>query len=291
MSPAPPAAPRPDPLGAWSVALGQWAIPDDLLAAAQDDPWAMGGAVYRERAHAAAAAAREPQAVDDRSRAVALEALAALPGGRGTVLDVGAGAGAAGLALASRLTRLTGIDRSTPLLDALLAEARDAAVEAQVIPGRWPELAEAIPVHDVVTCHHVLYDVPDIAPFATALAAHARRRVVLELSLRHPLAWTNPLWLHFHGITRPERPTVDDAVAALRALGLAPAVVRWERPVEPGAIDVAATRARRNLCLAPEREPEVAEVLARLVEAGELTSGPAVGRRAVATIWWDTPSS
>jgi SAM-dependent methyltransferase len=290
MSPLPPAAPRPDPLGAWSVALGEWAIPDDLLATAQDDPWAVGGAVYRERAHAAAAATREPQAVDDRSRAVALEALAALPGGRGTVLDVGAGAGAAGLALASRLTRLTGIDRSAPLLDALLAEARGAGVEAQAIPGRWPEVAEAIPVHDVVTCHHVLYDVPDLAPFVTALAAHARRRVVVELSLRHPLAWTNPLWLHFHAIVRPERPTVDDALAALRELGIAPSITRWERESEPASVEAAATRARRNLCLPPSREAEVAEVITRLVASGELTGGPALGGRTVATIWWDTPS-
>ncbi len=82
---------------------------------------------------------------------------------------------------------------------------------------------------------------------------------------------------------------MDDAVAALGALGLEPSVTRWERESEPASIEVAAARARRNLCLPPNREPEVARVIARLVASGELTGGPALGRRAVATIWWDTP--
>ncbi len=287
----PPPEPASDPVAAWGAALERWAIPDELRRAAVDDPWSMGGAVYRERAHAAAVAAHTHGTSPDRSRDAALAALAALPGGAGSVLDVGAGAGAAGLALATRVTRLTGVDRNATLLAALQEEAAAIGVVTQVIEGRWPDVAPAVEPHDVVTCHHVLYDVGAIAPFVGALTTHARKRVVIEISRRHPLAWINPLWDHFHGMTRPEHPTMDDAVAAIRALGLAPTVTTWERAAEPASIEAAAARARRNLCLAPDREPEVADVIARLVAAGSIDAGPAVGRRAVATIWWEAPAA
>jgi SAM-dependent methyltransferase len=288
---SPPHGPSANPVTAWRGALERWAIPDDLLRAAVDDPWAMGGDIYRERAHAAALTARTPDAIGDRSREAALEALAALRDGAGSVLDVGAGAGAAGLSLGSRLTRLTGVDRNPGLLAALLEEARALGIPARAVEGRWPDVARDVDIHDVVVCHHVLYDVPDLAPFVHALTSHARRRVVVEISQRHPLAWTNPLWRHFHGITRPDRPTPDDAAAALRALGLSPVVVRWERAAEPASVAAAAERARRNLCLPPAREGEVADVIATLVASGDIDAGPAVGRRAVATIWWDAPAS
>ncbi len=134
------------PIAAWSEALGRWAIPDAFLAKATDDPWAVGGALYRERAHAAAGAAREPRAVADRS----------------PVLEV------------------------------------------------------------------------------------------------------------------------------LRALGLDPSVIAWERASEPASLEAAGSRARRNLCLAPDREAAVAEAIARLVASGDLVSSPTLARRVVATIWWNT---
>jgi hypothetical protein len=37
----------------------------------------------------------------------------------------------------------------------------------------------------------------------------------------------NPLWSHFYGIDRPERPTAWDAVAIAEALGLAPRAEIW----------------------------------------------------------------
>lgn len=287
----PPAEPSIDPAAAWGEALGRWAIPDAVRRAAVDDPWSMGGGVYRDRAHAAALAAGDPGATDDRSRDAALEALGALPAGKGSVLDVGAGAGAAGLALASRLTRLTGVDRNPSLLATLREEADALGISADTVEGRWPDVAPTIGLYDVVTSHHVLYDVPDIGPFVDALTAHARERVVVEISQHHPLAWTNPLWEHFHGITRPERPTVDDALAVLEARGLAPTLTRWDRPAEPVSMEAAAERARRNLCLPAHREPEVAAVITRLVRTGAIDAGPAVGRRAVATLWWEPPGA
>jgi hypothetical protein len=44
--------------------------------------------------------------------------------------------------------------------------------------------------------------------------------VVVEITGRHPQAWMNDLWLRFHGIVRPEGPRAEDAVAALKELGV-----------------------------------------------------------------------
>jgi SAM-dependent methyltransferase len=285
----PPAEPAPDPFVAWSEALRSWEIPSEIIDRATEPPWAMGDAIYVERARTAAAIGRGRDGEADPSRAAALEALAANPEGTGSVLDVGAGAGAAGLALAARCTRLTAVDRNERLLATLREEAAALDLPATTLAGRWPELARRVAVHDVAVCHHVLYDVPDLAPFLGALAEHARRRVVIEISARHPLAWVNPLWLRFHGIRRPERPSADDAVAAVHALGAVPSVRRWTRPTDAPSLEAAVTRARRNLCLPPEREPEVAAAIEDLRAAGRLTGGPASPERAVVTIWWDPP--
>ncbi len=278
-----------DPLAAWARALAAWAIPDALLSRATDNPWSAGAAPYRERAQAAAAIGRLPDAGDDVSRTVALDALAALPGGAGSVLDVGAGAGAAGLALARRATRLTGVDRNAPLLAELATRARAIGLDARLVEGPWPEAASGVPAHDVVVSHHVLYDVADIGPFIRAIAERAHARVVLEISREHPLAWTNPLWRRFHGIARPERPTLDDALAALGCLGIEPQVRRWERPRAADTLATAADRARRNLCLPPDREPEVAAAIEELAAGGRLPGAPLAETRPVATIWWDAP--
>lgn len=276
-----------DPVAAWGGALASWAIPPELLSAAVDDPWSAGEAPYRDRAEAAAALAELPDAGGDPSRSAALEALAALPGGRGSVLDVGAGAGAAGFAVSARATRLTAVEPNGALLGALRARATEMGLPLETLQGRWPEISAEVDLHDIALSHHVCYDVPAIGPFLRALTDRARHRVVLEVSAQHPLSWVNPLWLRFHGIRRPERPTADDLVAVLRALGFAPSVSRWERPLGGSSLEAAVDRARRNLCLPREREREVAAAMEELIAAGELRGGPVGTLRQVATIWWD----
>jgi hypothetical protein len=141
----------------------------------------------------------------------------------------------------------------------------------------------------VVTCHHVLYNVPGLEPFILALSAAARRRVVAEVTAVHPLAALNTLWLTFHGIRRPEGPTADDLIAILSAMGLSPGEERWRRP----AADDYATFAdlvevtRRRLCLPPGR---AAEVAAALEQAGVDPAHPAdlgSSGRELVTIWWN----
>jgi SAM-dependent methyltransferase len=234
------------------------------------------------RRRAEIAAATEPTASLRR-------ALDALPE-HGEVLDVGVGGGAASLPLAPRAAKVTGVDGSAGMLEAFREAAAAAGVEAVALLGSWPEVEADAPHADVVVCNHVLYNVKDLEPFVRALDAHARHRVVIELTASHPLAWMNDLWERFHALGRPDAPTADDAFDALHELGFD---ARREDEVRPPRAAGFADRAdalsliRRRLCLPPGNDPELADALGdRLVEHGGLWSaGP--GEQPVVTLWWD----
>jgi SAM-dependent methyltransferase len=237
----------------WREQLDGWAIPTEILAAAPESPWQFPVGLFRSRARRAGS---RPVTPSNREAARFL-----LPGG--SVLDVGAGGGAASLPLAGVAGRLVGVDESADMVAAFLAAAEAAGVPAEGVQGRWPEVAARVAPADVVVCHHVLYNVADLAPFADALTGHARRRVVVELTERHPLVGLGPLWRRFHGLERPAGPGADDAVAALEALGPEVARQDWESRDRFGFDDfdelVAFTR--RRLCLPARRDPEVAAAL------------------------------
>ena len=209
-----------DAVARWRSALESWAIPPEILARAPESPWTLAPDTFVARARRQVA---EPSGESyDRG-------MEALPPG-GSVLDVGAGAGAASLPLAGRAARLTGVDTNRSLLDTFAALASDRGVDVETVVGAWPDCAGSVSVADVVVCHHVLYNVANLAPFVTALSAYARKRVVVEISATHPMAPWNPLWQRFYGLERPHRPTATDAVDAIAELGFGPHLSRWERP-------------------------------------------------------------
>ncbi|MHB1535014.1 MAG: methyltransferase [Acidimicrobiales bacterium] len=187
-------------------------------------------------------------------------ALDALGGsGGGTVLDVGCGGGAAGLALVPPAVALTGVDESAAMLAALAEAAAEREVACHTVEGRWPDVALSVDPADVVVCHHVVYNVADVVPFLVALSDHARRAVVVELTESHPAGALNPLWERFWGLARPTGPTADDFVEVVHDLGYRPVVRRETRPPRRAAMDRAGyvAFARRRLCLPAERDPEV----------------------------------
>jgi SAM-dependent methyltransferase len=254
----------------WAQALATWAIPDELLARAPRSPWGFDPAVFRGLSEAALARAEDSPS-DARARA-------ALPVG-GSLLDVGAGAGAASLRLHDAAGAITAVDPSTPLLDALSSAAEEVGVPVRTIAGSWPESADAAGRADVVVCHHVLYNVPDLAPFITALDRAARRLVVVELTDQHPLAWMHPLWLRLHDLERPTGPTADDALAVLAEVGISPEVERWHRSYAGGhGLDHGSVeRVAQRLCLPPARHDELRAALA---------AHPPPEGRDVITVWW-----
>jgi SAM-dependent methyltransferase len=266
-----------EPLARWRAELDAWAIPEEILAAAPESPWGFPVGLFRVRAERAAAT-RTPSN---------LEALRWLPPG-GTVLDVGAGGGAASLPLAGRAGRLVAVDESAGMAEAFLVAAAKAGVDAEAVTGRWPEVAGRVGPAEVVVCHHVFYNVADLAPFAAALTGHARRRAVVELTDRHPLVAMAPLWRRFHGLERPAGPSADDAAAALRSLGLDLERQDWESEPRTGfdRLEDLVAFTRRRLCLPADRDPEVE---AALLEAGaRQVDGcwAAGGSRRLATLSW-----
>jgi SAM-dependent methyltransferase len=267
----------------WSEALARWAVPDDILAAAGRSPWGHPVARFAARADAEV---RAPSGASFERAVEGLEAAEAELGRPGTVLDVGAGAGAASLPLLPWASAVTAVDTEPDMLAAFVERAQVLAarpdsepVRVRTVEGSWPECAAEAGVADVVVCHHVLFNVADIAPFVAALTAAARTRVVVEVPPLHPLTWLNPLWQKFHGLDRPDTPSVDDLVAVLHEADVrALTVDRWVRAeaetLAPGERVALVTR---RLCLPPEREPEVAVQLA--------DQPPAELRRIVTLTW------
>lgn len=254
----------------WQSQLEAWAIPEEVLAKAPASPWELSPEMF-VRATDVALSQLEPTPSQHR----ALEAL----GRGGSVLDVGAGAGAASIPLAPPADRLVAVDERRAMLDAFAEAAGSRGLRHEEILGRWPDVAGSVAPASVVVCHHVLYNVAHLAPFLLALDAHAERRVVVELSDAHPHAGLNPLWRSIHGIERPGGPHAEDAAELGRALGLHVSVERWESPHRFGDAPPEERLAftRRRLCVGPEHDETI---LAYLREQGDRP-------RTTVTLWWD----
>lgn len=263
----------------WRRELAGWAIPEEIVAAAPESPWGFPPELFRRRTERAPA---EPSA----ATRVALDAL----GTGGDLLDVGVGGGATSLPLAAVATTITGVDESADMLAAFLASAREAGVPAAAVEGRWPEASPGAPEADVVVCGHVLYNVGDLEPFVRALDAHARRRVVIEITSAHPLGWMRDLWRRFYGLERPAGPTAGLAAEAIGELGIEVTREDEARVPRSGGFERredAIAFIRRRLCLTADRDADVVDALGdRLTQRDGLwSSGPA--EHEIATLWWD----
>ena len=274
-----PGADLPDLLARWRADLEAWAIPERITAAVTESPWVLPRQVFARRADRVSAAPSGPS----------FERAWAALDPPGIVLDVGSGAGAACLPLLPRTTSLTAVDADADMLDQLSQRAAAGGVAARMVLGRWPDTAAQAGPADVVTCHHVLYNVAEVAPFVTALTDSARRVVVAEMTAQHPLVSLNDLWLKFHGLRRPVSPTAADVIEILTVMGLRPGHEAWRRPGgrDHAGFDELVDVTRRRLCLPPGRAAEVAEAL---VESGVDPEHPVdlgSSGREVVTIWWD----
>jgi 2-polyprenyl-3-methyl-5-hydroxy-6-metoxy-1,4-benzoquinol methylase len=268
-----------DLLSQWREDLAAWAIPGHITAGAADSPWVLPRQVFARRADRLRLSPGGP------SFERAWEALDP----PGSVLDVGSGAGAACLPLAARTTELTAVDQDGQMLELLAGRASAAGLTACLVTGSWPAVAGQVAAADLVTCHNVVYNAPDLAPFLAELTRHARRRVVLEMTAVHPLAALNPLWQRFHGRTRPDRPTAADLLGILAAMGLAVEHTEATRPAyaDYQSMTELVEVTRRRLCLPPERASEVEAALLELGVDPELPADLGSSGRQQVTIWWE----
>lgn len=252
---------------AWAAALASWSIPTEIQALAPEDPWTLTVAPF----------ARAALAATQRDSSATRQARDALTDG-GVLLDVGCGAGAGSLPLAANASRIIGVDFDARMLDAFRNLAAELQVAVELIEGRWPDIASTTPTADVIVCHHVLYNIPDIVPFVQALTARATRRVICELTAEHPRAWMNPHWAKFHGLARPHSPTAFDLVPILEELGIESTVSVSRVPAPARDLDEVTEMVRRQLCLRANRDPEV---------RAALDDSPPPAVREIVTISWD----
>jgi SAM-dependent methyltransferase len=256
--------------GRWRERLQALRIPPEIVASAPTSPYGFSVELFSRLADEAVAAPLNPSA---------RRAAEALPR-QGELLDVGCGAGAASLPLAGRAGLVVGVDESPVLLAAFAERAEAAGVDHIAIEGRWPDVADRAPAADVVVCRHVVYNVPDLAPFLVRLTDHARIRVVVHLPLAHPLAWMVPYWQRLHGYDMPAGPTADDFAAVAAEAGMEAEVERWNEPFlhDRGGVDELVDFLRRRLCLPADRDGDLRRALDDI-------GLPRV--RPVVTAWWE----
>lgn len=264
-----PPDPVPEPAAMrWREQLKAWAIPDEIRAAAVSFPYEMDPSLFRPSANPSPTSLSTQRALD------VLHA-----GDPVSVIDVGCGGGAATMAVANRVASAVGVDQSPAMLTVFAEEAAARGIEARTVEGTWPSAAAAAGSADLVLCHHVAYNVAELAPFVLALDGAARRRVVMELTLTHPQTSNAPLWREFWNLDRPTGPNAEEAIAVVREAGIDASLEFGSAGSlrQDASIEARAVTAARMLCLGPERLPEV--------ERAVLALPPRSDQRAV--IWWD----
>lgn len=235
----------------WASALAEWAIPERIESLAPEPPWVLPPEFFRVDG---------PKLADDRpSLRMARSAL----GLGGTVLDIGCGGGAGSVPLGPPAVRITGVDGTAAMLSNFAQACAEAGVIHQEVEGRWPDVADQVPVADVVVCHHVVYNVAEIDPFLIALTDHALRLVVVELTEDHPTSPFNFLWERFWGLARPSEPTARLFSEVVRELGYHPIEESCASPRRAPGMSRSeyVAFARRRLCLTSDRDHEIESAL------------------------------
>ena len=249
----------------WKSDLALWAIPKEILDQAVEKPWIHPPALFEI-----------PEVIKDslshqRSRE-------AMPAG-GTVLDIGCGGGIATYAIIPPAAHVIGVDEQQAMLDLYTANAKKFSVTSETVLGQWPDVADVTPVADVVTVFHVAYNVGEIPPFLAALNSHARKRVVIEVPVLHPMSNMNEGWKHFWNLIRPTVPAAIDLIDVLDEMGIKATIEYFESEILlDKKVDGANGFIRRRLCLPEERQGEVDAFIAE---------NPMPERRKLAVIWWD----
>ncbi len=252
----------------WRESLSAWAIPIEILDQAPENPWIHPPVMFQL-----------PDVIEDSiSHQRAREAIPSNPS-NGSILDIGCGGGIAAFAVTPPASHVIGVDHQSEMLEMFSANAKARGTTCEVFDGFWPALADIVPTADVVTTHHVVFNVPEIEDFLLAMNSHAKKRVVIEMPQRHPLTTAAPMWKHFWNLDRPTEPTPTDLMKILREVGIEAKLELWDGSMRTEAdLESQAHFSRIRLCLPESRENEVLEFL---------KEQPKIAIRNLATIWWD----
>ncbi len=253
---------------AWKRDLASWAIPQEILDNAEEKPWIHPPALFQIPAVI-------PNSLSHQ------RAREAMPAG-GSVLDIGCGGGVGAFAITPPASHVIGVDHQQEMLDLFAENARERGATSETFLGMWPDLADVTPVADVVTVHHVAFNVGDIVPFLKACDSHARNRVILEVPVIHPMSTMNEGWKHFWDVTRPTVPVAKDLIAVLDEIGIKANIEYFTGEILlDKVVDDANKYIRIRLCLPASRQTEVDAFI---------SEHPQPRTRNLAVIWWDKPT-
>jgi precorrin-6B methylase 2 len=114
----------------------------------------------------------------DSSRDFIIAQLEAAPGS--TLLDIGAGTGKWAILLSQYVGRVTAIDPSPTMLQAMQENLQSEGVtNVQVIEGAWPDVT--VEPHDFSLCSHAMYGSADLPAFIRRMVQVTRRLCFLVL--------------------------------------------------------------------------------------------------------------
>ncbi len=249
----------------WRKKLEAWAIPSEIIDQAPESPWIHPAVLFQL-----------PQKIElTPSHDKAFEALP----DNGSILDIGCGGGIAAFAMGKKAGRVIGVDHQSEMLDMFSGNANARGLASSVHEGFWPAIADEVEIADVVTAHHVVYNVQDIVPFLAAMDSHARKRVVIEMPQHHPLSNLSGAWKYFWNLDRPTKPTPKDLLNVLNEMDISAHLELWSGDVRSDQnLDQAVKFTRIRLCLPESRENEVRDFL---------IAHPQSEKRELATIWWN----
>lgn len=249
----------------WREDLASWAIPQEILDQAAEKPWIHPPALFQI----------PDEIKDSLSHQRAREAM---PEG-GSVLDIGCGGGVGAFGIGDSVAYAIGVDEQEEMLNLFTDNAKDRGITSETFLGQWPDIAHDVPIADVVTVHHVAFNVGNIVPFLEALDAHALKRVVIEVPVVHPMSNMNEGWKHFWNIIRPTVPVAADLISVLKEIGITATIEYFESEILlDKKVPDANKYLRRRLCLSEDRQADVDSFL---------EEHPIPERRKLAVIWWD----
>ena len=237
----------------WKRSLELWKVPEELLAKASKNPYRLTPRKFKpDQSRRQSGTVREIERLIDESSRRPKD-----------LLDVGSGAGGISLLVGSKLESIIAIDQSKEMLDELEVSAAELGLLERVttLNSSWP--ASKPFAADIVLSANVLYNVPDISPFISALIDAANQSVVIEVTKNHPLSNVSPIFEHFHNISRPTTPTAHDVIEIVRAYGYEPRTESWVRSTSSHDItdEERLDEYQSRACIEDERRAELKEFL------------------------------